>query len=305
LKNLIWYEKFRPDSLSSMTLPLKAKKIFREYIREKQIPHVLFYGPPGSGKTTLAMILLKATASRKLILNASSGDRGIATIKIKVKQFATAKRTSSDKLNVVFLDEADGLTFDAQMALKNTVETYHKNCRFIFTCNHIDMVIPEIASRCIPFQFDTYPKDKLLIHLKKMLDKEGIKYKEKSINRIIELCYPDIRSIINLLQKNSIGKKLEDSEVLIDLNLFREFLLDGNLFKIREIFNGKMDFVWVYKYLFNIFIPEFLDKDVKSEAAIITAGYLYKDRTVPDKEINCTACCLELMDLMEVNISFG
>lgn len=155
MKNMIWYEKYRPDKLSSLILDKETRQSFKTFIKEKQIPHVLLHGPAGSGKTTLSMILLKEIAAGKLVLNASSDDRGIATIKYKVKQFASAHRGGQGKLNIVLLDEADGTTSDAQLALKNTMETYHKNCRFILTCNQIDRIIDPIVSRCMLFKFDT------------------------------------------------------------------------------------------------------------------------------------------------------
>ena len=116
------YEKYRPKKLSDLVLPGSHRKAFKRFIKSKEIPHLLFYGPAGSGKTTLSKILIKHCASSSLVLNASADDRGIATIKKKVKQFATSVRRGL-KLKVVFFDEANGLTPEAQEALKNTIET--------------------------------------------------------------------------------------------------------------------------------------------------------------------------------------
>lgn len=305
MKNLIWYEKFRPDELSSLILDRETRRAFKTFIREKQIPHLLLYGPQGSGKTTLSMILLRRVASGRLILNASSDDRGIATIKYKVKQFASAHRGEHGKLNIVLLDESDGLTFDAQLALKNTMETYHKNCRFILTCNQIDRIIDPIISRCMLFKFDTFPKDKSIRFFEKILKEEGVKYRTREIKEIVKMYYPDIRSIINNLQICSSGGRLRVPDTSGDLHLFQEYLSAGKLFKVREMFGGKVDFTYVFKYLFDSFILEYMDENIRSEAAIVVAEYLWKDRTVVDKEINITACVLELMNLMELEISFS
>lgn len=305
MKNIIWYEKYRPRRLSSLVLDEGTRQTLKGYIKKKQIPHLLFYGPAGSGKTTLSMIFLKEVAAGKLILNASSDDRGIATIKYKVKQFASAHRGGQGKLNIVLLDEADGLTFDAQLALKNTIETYHKNCRFILTCNQIDRIDNAILSRCMLFKFDTFPKDKLNLFLGKILKKERIKHRTKDIREIVKMYYPDIRSTINNLQLYSTGGRLSIPDVSGDLYLFQEYLSAGKLFEIRKIFSGKMDFVYIFKYLFDCFILEHMDESIRAEAAIVVAEYLWKDRTVVDKEINCVACCIELMNLMEVEIVFG
>lgn len=302
MHNLIWSERFRPKELKDIVLPKKTKMAFKEFIKAGQIANVLLYGPPGSGKTTLGMILLKEIAARKLTLNASSEDRGIATIKQKVKQFARTKRIGK-KLNIILLDEADGLTGDAQDALKNTIDTYHKNCRFILTCNQIDKVIDPIISRCILFEFDTLPAKKVIAFCEKILKTEKIKYSIKSIEKIIKVHYPDIRTIINSLQLFSIGGTLDTSNITLDLKQFGKYLLKGEITKLRHLWKNKTDFIFLFKYLFNDFLNT-MPKEIRTDAAIVVAEYLHRNKGIADKEINFTACCLELMTLIEVEINF-
>jgi len=308
MKDLIWYEKHRPNNLSQLAIPKNYRVAFKRYIKKKEIPHLLFYGPAGSGKTTIASILIRSVASGKLILNASSEDRGIATIKGKVKQFASSKRRDKGKLNIVFFDESHGLTLDAQEALKNPIEAYHTNCRFIFACNQIDKMIEPIISRCILYKFDSMPKKKLLSYLEKILIAEEIKYKEKDVMKIVDTFYPDVRTIINNLQScaSTINNSLDIKKVIDSFNteLIKVYLKEGAIFALRGTWIGASDFVWLYRYIFNKFIPEEMDKDIRADAAIIVAEYLYRDRTVADKEINMAALCLELMNLMEVKIDF-
>lgn len=305
MKNLIWAEKYRPEHLRQLILPPKSMMAFKQFIHDKQIPHLLFYGPPGSGKTTLAMILLREVAAGKLILNASSSDRGIATIKLKVKQFASTQRSHPEKLNVVFFDESDGMTFDAQLALKNTIEKYHQNCRFIFTCNQIEKVIDPIISRCMIFEFSSMPQDQLIRLLESILKKEKVKYNIKDIKKIIKIHYPDIRTILNVLQADSIGGTLDIADTMTDLHMVERYLLKGQIAQLRQSWKNKVDFIWVFKYLFDVFIPKHMKNDVKTEASVVTAEYLYRNRSIVDKEINVAACCLEIMNLLDINIDFA
>lgn len=304
MKTTIWSEKFRPQEVKQLVLPTKTKQAFEEYIVQKQIPNILLYGPPGSGKTTLGMLLLKKIASRKLVLNASSEDRGINTIKIKVKQFAGTQRSDPKKLNIVLFDEADGLTGEAQDALKNTIDTYHKNCRFILTCNQIDKIIDPIVSRCILFEFDTFPIKKVIAFSEKILKDEDVKYNIRDIKKIANAHYPDIRAIINMLQISSIGGRLDFANITIDTGMIKKYLLSGDITNLRHLWKNKVDFTSVFKYLFNVFIPEHMKDDVKPEAAVITAEYLYRSKSIVDKEINCAALCIEIMNLMDVDINF-
>jgi len=313
MQDLIWYEKYRPTRIGALALKDATRNQLDSYLESGEIPHLLFYGPAGSGKTTIANILIKNLASGRLLLNASSDDRGIATVKTKVKQFASSKTMIRGKTNVVLFDEADGLTADAQMALKNTIEKYHQNCRFIFTCNEIDKVIEPIKSRCTTLHFETPPESEIIKHCRRILRKEKIAYKPKDVRIVVERYYPDVRSIINNLQACSTNdaKTLNTTDYLdkFDANLFINYIQGGLLFAIRGLYAETQDFSRLFRTLANL-IGQYeecrigLEDDQRAEALLIIADYLYKDKTITDRELNFTACVIEIMNLLEVKIDF-
>jgi replication factor C small subunit len=281
------------------------RKQCKRFIKERQIPHLLFHGPAGSGKTSLAMILIRACASASLVLNASSADRGIATIKVKVKQFASSQRRHKNRQNIILFDEADGLTPEAQMALKNTIEAYQSNCRFIFTANEFDRITEPIYSRCMLFKFDSMKDEHLEEFLISILQSEKIGYSLDDLLPIMERFKPDIRTIINNLQAASVTGilKAKDALTFLDLDKFSDLMYDGKLFDLRQMWSGQIDFVWIYKFLFNDFIPDMEgDVGINAEAAVIVAEYLHRDRTIADREINMSACCAELMGLLDLEV---
>lgn len=295
-KNIIWYERYRPKELSDLVLEENIQKHLENYIDQSEIPHLLLSGPPGSGKTTISNILIEKCASSYLALNASSKDRGIDIIKNKVKQFASNLRQDKNKINIVFFDEAHGLTRDAQEALNNTIEKYVKNCRFIFATNYYDSISNAIKSRCTHhFKFDTLPKKQVLKICKKILNKEEIDFNKNDIKTIIKRFYPDIRSIINNLQICSISGKIDTSQMTdqeIDYNKLTILMDKGKINDIRHLWKDMTNFNWLYKFLFNIYIK---DKENKAEAALIIAKYMYQDNKVIDREINATACIIDML----------
>ena len=305
LKDVIWYETYRQRSLDDLVLSKNHRRSLESFITKRKIPHLLFSGPPGSGKTTIAMILIDSCASASLTLNASSGDRGIATIKTTVKQFAGSQRQKKGKMNIIFFDEADGLTGDAQMALKNTIERYHKNCRFIFTANHLEMVIPEIQSRCINYKFEQVSSKQLVSYLSYILESEDVDYKERDLKTLIKHFSYDVRTIVNNLQVASVTGTFNPEDIISVLPIKKIFKLtrQGEIGSIRAITKNYTNFLWLYKQLFDNFIPT-IPEDVRPEAAISIAEYLWRDRAIADKEINMAACLLDLMNLLEQDIKF-
>lgn len=304
LVDFIWYERHRPSSLGDMVLLRDYREVFDSYLENRDIPHLLFYGPPGSGKTTLAQILIEGLRSQKLVLNASSEDRGIKTIRGKVKQFAMSKAIRGT-LKIIFLDEADALTVDAQRALRNTMETYSGGCRFILTANFLDRILEPIRSRCTVFAFTKYPKKRLLRYLIKILGKEKVIYDLEDVMVVVERFYPDIRTIVNNLQAGSVQGTFKLDQCLttgVDPEGVGKLIIQGKLRELRGMWVGATDFLWLYKYLFDVFVPSMSDE--RPEGARIVAEYLYRDSSVADREINIAACCAELMVLLGKEVVF-
>ncbi len=281
-------------------------KSFQNYIQKEEIPHLLLYGPPGSGKTTISKILIDSLPCSSLVLNGSSNDRGIATVKGRIKDFASSEVGFGKKLKIVFIDEFCGMTTDAQKALKSTIETHSSRCRFIFTANELSLVNDAIKSRCIHFELLQFDWDNLFCLCQDILEEEGIKYSEKDIESIMDRFYPDIRSILNNLQKCSVSGTL-DLTGLMAFNLNSEdiinLILSGDLRQLRSSWIGAGNFHWIYKILFEDFMDA-LKNDEKAEVILIIAEYLHRDVSIADKEINITACITKIMIHLDVEIIF-
>lgn len=315
MDDLLWFEKYRPTELEGMVLDEHITNKVEEYLENDNIPHLCFYGPPGSGKTTLALIIIEELQAQKLILNASSNDRGINTIKGRVKQFASSEAYKESQ-KIVFLDEADGLTPDAQKALKNTMETYSSNCRFIITANNIHAINDAILSRCTQFELHTYSKEELYDFLHNICFEESVSFNDDGdeerddLDKLIDIFYPDVRTIINKLQQGVSGKarefKLQNvTGALSDPKQLKRLLNKADVREARAYWSEVTDFTLMYKYLFNTYLFKLKDKnEVKSEIALEIAEYMYRDKTVVDKEINFTACCISIMGILDKKIKF-
>ena len=308
IKKFIWYEKHRPDELKQLTLPKEYRKVFRQYIKKQNIPHLFLVGPKGSGKTTLAHIFINNIPCHKMVLNASSKDRGIDTIKNKVRDFASSL-PEKGKLKIILLDEADGLTPDAQFALKNTIETYSDTCRFILTANHPDKVIPELHSRCSNYSFNQLPKKRLLSILMDILEKEGIDEVDGDmVQPFIDKYFPDIRTIINELQGACMSGDFNpnhSSTMKVDLDALMDAVLKGKMKTVRQSIAGTIDYVWLYKALFEQFVSlHCKTPDEQATVSVIIGEYLAKDTTIADRQINFDCCILAIMMEMETKIKF-
>ena len=300
MKNIIWYEKYRPRKISDLVLEENTKKHLAKFIKENDLPHLIFYGGAGGGKTTIAKIIIKECAGSSLILSASGDESGKDTITGVVKQFAAGMRRKKDRPNIVFFDEADGLSKikeskGAQGALKNYIERYHKNCRFIFALNDYSQLIEPIKSRCMQFKFETLPKTQVFKICKKILSKENIDFEKNDVKKVINKFYPDIRSIINNLQACSISGEFNVSQMLgvkVDFNKLTKLLDKGKINDIRHLWAGIANFTWLYQFLFDKYI---IDKENVADAALVVAKWMHRSTYMVDKEICATACIIDVL----------
>jgi replication factor C small subunit len=293
----IWYEKYRPLSLDDLELPAKVREQLNRYTQDKDIPHLLFHGPAGGGKTTVAKILLNTIPNQHLLINGSS-ERSIDVMRETVQKFGSSLPLPG-KIKIVFIDEADGLLAPAQKQLRGTIEKCQETCRFIFTCNYLSKILEPIASRFQKIKFHQYQKGSLLKHLIKILKQENVKHNIKDLNFVADKFFPDIRTIINSLQICSVSGTLDLSHLQeIEEELYfkeiSEALKMGNLRKIRETVASQHDFTPYYKSLFDIFIYE-VPEEIRPNVAVLIGEYLYRDSSVLDKEINFASLCVEIM----------
>jgi len=308
LQSYIWFEKYRPIKLKDVSLNKDHRTAFKKFIKDGEIPHLLLEGPQGSGKTTMAYILMAEIPCVCLTLNASGQDRGIDTIRGKVKQFA-ASAVKKGHIKIILFDEADALTADAQTALRNTMETYSKNCRFIMTCNYVDKIIGPLQSRCTRFTFDRFPKRKLVSVCEDILEAEDIEdTSREEIAELINRFYPDMRSVVNNLQSACVSG-IFNAKAIGSLNAdpktICEHILAGNILSLRQEVAGTTDFAFMYKYLFDEFMLDNGDADQKADIALAIADSCRYDPSVPDREIEFTACCMNIMASMDITPNFS
>ncbi|MCL5930346.1 MAG: replication factor C small subunit [Candidatus Thermoplasmatota archaeon] len=200
----IWIEKYRPKRLAEVIGQTVVTERLKSYIQQKNIPHLLFSGPPGTGKTTAATVLAREFFGEDwkenfLELNASD-DRGIKMVRETVKDYSRILPTNPLGFKILFLDEADYMTDEAQAALRRTMENFTRTTRFIISCNYSSKIIEPIQSRTAIFRFKAIPAEAVVSALAEILKKEGIEYEKKSLDVIAELSYGDMRKAINTLQ---------------------------------------------------------------------------------------------------------
>ena len=308
MSEYLWVEKYRPKKISDCILPEDTKNTFAEFLKQKEIPNLLLSGTQGTGKTTVARALCEELGADYIIINGSDEGRQIDTLRNKIKNFAsTVSLTESAGHKVVIVDEADYMNADSvQPALRNFIETFHSNCRFIFTCNYKSKILPALHSRCtvIDFAIKNGQKVKtaqaLLKGLGKILEEEKIKYDNKVLAELIQKHYPDFRRVINELQRYSVRGEI-DSGILFSLSEANtkeliKILKEKRFNDMRKWVINNLDkepsslFSTIYNLLYTN-----LEGNSVPQAVLIIAGYQYKSAFVADQEINMVACLTEIM----------
>jgi replication factor C small subunit len=297
-QHTLWIEKYRSETLEQYIGNDAIKARIADCIASNDIPHFIFAGSAGTGKTTLAKLIVKNIQCDYLYINASD-ENGIDIIRDKVKGFAS---TSSFKpLKVVILDEADFLTQPAQAALRNLIEEYSITTRFVLTCNYIERLIEPLQSRCEIHILKPPTKSAVAKHIcTNILDAEGVTYDVQDVAKVINELYPDVRSIIKVLQSN-----VKDSKLIVttlDDNWCKQLIQilnkrDKNAwYQVRQLVADAQvdDFQTAYRYMFDHLTEFSYGHD--AELSVILDDFIWRAGVVPDKEINAMACIAKILD---------
>ena len=296
---LLWVEKYRPQTLDTYVGNEHLVKKVGSYIKNDDIPHLLLYGKAGTGKTTLAKLIVNQIDCDYLYINASD-ENNVDTVRTKIKTFASS--IGFKKWKVVILDECDYITPNAQAALRNLMEVFSSHCRFILTCNYLERMLQPIVSRCQTYNISPPSKKEVALHLNTILKQEDVDFEIKDMGDIVNANYPDIRRIINTIQRQVVdGKLVLVSEEYNDNYKVKilESLKNDNpkdcFNNIRKILaNSKInDFVDLFTYLYDT-IDDFA-KGSEAEVILTIAEYEFRDSQVPDKEINCMAMLTKII----------
>jgi DNA polymerase III delta prime subunit len=302
--NSLWVEKYRPSKLTEYVGNEHLKDKVKDYLESGEIPHLLFFGKAGTGKTTLAKLIVNSIDCDHIIINASD-ENNVDTVRNKVKGFCST--VGFKDMKIIILDEFDYMTPNAQAILRNLMETFSRHCRFILTCNYVEKVISPIRSRTQEFQIVPPSKKEVAIQVSQILGKENVEFELKDIVPIIDSAYPDIRKIINTCQLNSSKGQLKlDTTSVIDSDLKSKVveILKGNDVKPNKWKNIRQavadsrtqDFTELYTFLYEK-VDEYGGSNT-SNIILILSESQSKDALVVDKEITFMSCIIQIVGIL-------
>ena len=303
--DFLWVEQYRPKTIDDCILPDSLKNLFSSFIKKGELSNMLFSGTPGIGKTTVAKALCEEMNCDWIMINGSE-EGCIDFLRNKIKNFASTVSLSGGK-KVVILDEADYLNPQStQPALRGFVEEFHKNCRFILTCNFKNRIIEPLHSRFSNIEFKVNPKDKpklasrLFERAVYILKEQNIDYEDKVLVELITKHFPDFRKLINELQRYSVSGAI-DAGILVNvsdenLKTLVTHLKNKEFSDMRKwvVNNLDNDPVKIFRKIYDTLYTN-LEPSTIPHAVLIIADYQYKSAFVADQEINLVACLTELM----------
>ena len=298
----LWIEKFRPSTLDEYVGNEDIKKKCEQFIQNNEIPHLLFHGRAGTGKTTLAKILVNHIDCDYLYINASA-ERGIDIVRDKIRNFASS--VGFKKWKVIILDESDYMTPDAQASLRNTMEVFAGGTRFILTCNYPEKIIEPLQSRCQTFKIQPPSMKDIAIKCANILKEEGVSFEPSDLKVIIENDYPDIRKILGDLQSNVFDNQLKLSSEFLSKNDVENKVIDvlcnskskkDKFTEIRQILLDTIgyDYTNLYSLLFKR-IDEYGKGNIGQIILIIAEGQHRATHSV-DKEISAMATIVNILE---------
>ena len=304
IKHSLWVEKYRPSNLDTYIGNEHLKSKVEVYLESGDLPHLLLFGKAGTGKTTLAKLLVNNIDCDYIYINASD-ENSVEVVRDKVKNFAST--LGFQELKVIILDECDYITPNAQAALRNLMETFSRHCRFILTCNYVERIIDPIQSRCQSFQIIPPDRKQVALHVSNILQNEKVDATVDDIVTIVNGGYPDIRRVINSIQRQVVNGKLVIDEGMAIQNDYKNQVLDilktqdkKNSFKnIRQVLaDSKItDFSDLFRLLFDT--VDDWGRGHVAECILTLSQYQQSDAVVVDKEINVMAMFVEIIGIIK------
>lgn len=297
----LWVERYRPKTLTDFIGSATVKETLQLWLENKDIPHLLFFSSPGTGKTSIGKLLVRHLPCDSLIINASD-ENGVDNIRNKVQDFCMTM--GMQPLKIMFLDEADRLTPDAQGILRNLMETYSQSTRFILTCNYQEKITPAIKSRCQSFEIKPPSKGEVMAHLLKILDTEKVTYSKTDVAFIVQSYFPDMRKIINFAQQSSIRGELKIAKANTADQDFKTKLVEllktpnkaGVFDEIRQLVADAAfsNYEEVYRFLFD-HVNDYAPANKAPEVILHLADAVYQTALVFEREITFVAAMHKLL----------
>ena len=301
MSHSLWVEKYRPKDLSTYVGNEHLKEKVKVYLESEDVPHLLLFGKAGTGKTTLAKIVVNNIDCDYMYINASDENK-VDDVRNKIKTFASSVGFKS--LKVIILDECDYLTPNAQAALRNLMETFSRHCRFVLTCNYVERIIDPIQSRCQSYKVVPPSKKEVAQQMVNILKEENCQFELDDIALIVNAGYPDIRRVINSAQRQIIDGKLTIDTTSVIQNNYKLQLLEmlSNNSKLNDIRKLIADnSISDYSELFRLLYDEVdnYGKGKQAECIMNIAEAQFQDVNVVDKEINFMSLIIRIMRILK------